>query len=162
MAILDPNQINNTYLEPILAHRFVLSIDGIPQALVKSVDGVGFDDGEVVIHHINTYYKTRAKRVWNDITVGLYNFVSPGTYGAIYEWSRLGYELATGRAGYFDFYAKDVTMQIIGPPGDIVAEWTFEKCYPKTFGAGTYDWASNEHTITNLVLANSGQELNFG
>lgn len=161
MAILDPNTINNTYLEPILAHRFVLYIDGIPTSLIKSIDGIGFDDGEVIVNHINTYYKTRAKRVFNDLTLGLYNFVSPGTYQSVFEWARLQYEPATGRAGYFDFYAKDVTMQIIGPPGDVVSEWLFEKCYVKTFGAGTYDWASNEHTITNLVLGNSSQELLF-
>jgi hypothetical protein len=162
MALLNPNEINNTYLEPVLGHRFIMYIEGIPTALIRSVDGIGYDDGEVTIDHINTYYKTRAKRRYNDITVGLYNFVAPGTYGAVYEWARLGYEPSTGRAGYFDFYAKDVTMKILGPLGDIVAEWTFEKCFPKSFSGGAYDYSNDDKVLTTLVLANSGQELNFG
>ena len=39
------------------------------------------------------------------------------------EWVRLHHESVTGRDGYSDFYKKDLTMNVLGPVGDIVSEW---------------------------------------
>ena len=110
MPILSTDDMLGTLFEPILQHRFVMSIDGIPSYLIKKISGIGFDDGEVIIDHINSYVKFRQKRRWNDITLSLYNPVSPSGAQTVMEWARLGYETVTGRAGYGDFYWKDITF----------------------------------------------------
>jgi len=69
MPILNTNDMLGTMFEPILQHRFLMSINGIPSFLIKKVDGIGFDDGEVTIDHINSYVKFRGKRKWNDLTL---------------------------------------------------------------------------------------------
>jgi len=85
MALLDPNEIDNQIFQPILQHNFIVYADGIPSYLIKKIGGIGFDDGEVIIDHINTYVKHRAKRRWNDITLSLYNPVAPSGAQAIME-----------------------------------------------------------------------------
>lgn len=162
MPLLDPNELDNTIFEPILQHRFIMYIDGIPSYIIKKVDGIGFDDGEVIIDHINTYFKTRAKRRWNDLNVSLFNPVTPSGAQAVMEWARLAYEVVTGRAGYADFYWKDLTFNVVSPVGEIVSEWVIKKAYIKNASNfGQFDWSEDAYTTIDLVLGNSGMILNF-
>lgn len=161
MPILDPNEINNTVAEPVLGHRFIMYIDGIPSYFIKAVNGIGFDDGEVIIDHINTYFKTRAKRRWNDINLSLYNFVAPSGAQLVMEWGRLGYEVVTGRAGYADFYWKDVRFNVLSPVGELVSEWIVQKAYIKNFNGGDYDYSNDAFVSLQLTLGCSGMVLNY-
>lgn len=162
MPILSTDQMLGTPFEPILQHRFIMSIDGIPAYLIKKISGIGFDDGEVIIDHINTYLKFRAKRRWNDITLSLYNPVTPSGAQAVMEWARLGYETVTGRAGYGDFYWKDITFNAIDPVGNTVNEWVIKKAFIKTVSNfGDWDWSAQEYTTIEMTLGNSGMILNY-
>ena len=162
MPILDTNEMLGQVFEPVLQHRFIMYIDGIPSYLIKSIDGIGFDEGEVTIDHINTYFKTRAKRRWNDINVVLYYAVAPSGAQAVMEWARLQYEFVTGRAGYADFYWKDVTFNVLDPVGSIISEWVIKKAFIKNIANfGTFDWSADEYVNIPLVLGNSGAILNY-
>jgi hypothetical protein len=57
------------------------------------------------------------------------------------EWVRLSHESVTGRDGYSDFYKKDVTVNILGPVGDIVEEWTLKGAWVQAanFGDMTFE-----------------------
>ena len=87
MALLDPNENRQPDFQPILQHNFIVYADGIPSYMTKKIGGMGFDDGEVIIDHINTYVKHRSKRRWNDITLSLYNPVAPSGAQALIEWA---------------------------------------------------------------------------
>ncbi len=43
------------------------------------------------------------------------------TKKSVMEWARLAYESVTGRAGYSDFYKKDITFNGLGPVGDVLS-----------------------------------------
>lgn len=162
MPILSTDQMLGTTFEPILQHRFIMSIDGIPSYLIKKISGIGFDDGEVIIDHINSYVKFRQKRRWNDITLSLYNPVSPSGAQTVMEWARLSYETVTGRAGYGDFYWKDITFNAIDPVGNTVNEWVIKKSFIKSVSNfGDWDWSASEYTTIEMVLGNSGMILNY-
>lgn len=161
MPILDPNELDNTIFEPILQHRFIMYIDGIPSYLIKKMAGLGFDDGEVIIDHINTYFKIRAKRRYNDINISLYNAVAPSGAQAVSEWARLGYEVLTGRAAYSDMYWKDVTFRVLDPISAVCGEWTIKRCYIKNALFGDWDWSADAYTTLDLTLANSAQIQNY-
>jgi hypothetical protein len=60
------------------------------------------------------------------------------------EWVRLHHESVTGRDGYSDFYKKDLTMNILGPVGDVVGEWIIKGAFVKSANFGDYDWSSGE------------------
>ena len=65
------------------------------------------------------------------------------------EWVRLSHESVTGRDGYSDFYKKDCNIQLLGPVGDIVEEWTLKGTWitSANFGALSFD-ASDPTDIT--------------
>ena len=162
MPILSTDQMLGTIFEPILQHRFIMSIDGIPSYLIKKINGIGFEDGEVIIDHINSYVKFRQKRRWNDISLSLYNPVSPSGAQTVMEWARLSHETVTGRSGYGDFYWKDITFNAIDPVGNTVNEWVIKKAFIKTVSNfGDWDWSASEYTTIEMVLGNSGMILNY-
>jgi hypothetical protein len=161
MAVIDANEIFFTAFEPQVQNRFIMYIDGIPSYLVKKASAPGFDAGEVVLDHINVQRKLKGKVKWNDITLALYNPITPSGAQAVMEWARLAHESVTGRDGYSDFYKKDITLNALGPVGDIVGEWILKGAYIKTATFGEYDWSSEAALELAVTLAVDYCVLNF-
>jgi len=161
MPVLDPNEIMFTAFEPKVANRFIMYIDGIPSYLVKSATSPSFTDGVIKLDHINSYRKIRGKREWQNMTLNLYDPITPSGAQAVMEWARLGYESVTGRAGYSDFYKKDVTLNILGPVGDIVGEWIIKGAFVQSSNFGQYNWSTEDAINVELVLAMDYCVLNF-
>ena len=162
MAVLDPNEIMFRAFEPKVQNRFIMYMDNIPSFMVKTVTAPSFEDGEVVLDHINSYRKIRGKRMWNDMDMTLYDPITPSGAQAVMEWVRLHHESVTGRDGYSDFYKKDVTINVLGPVGDVVSEWILKGSYIKDATFDGYDW-SDEGTAQgiSLTLAMDYCVLNF-
>jgi hypothetical protein len=161
MPVLDPNEIMFTAFEPKVANRFIMYIDGIPSYMVKSVTSPSFTDGVIKLDHINTYRKIRGKREWQNMTLSLYDPITPSGAQAVMEWARLGYESVTGRAGYSDFYKKDVTLNMLGPVGDIVGEWIIKGAFVQSSNFGAYNWSTDEAISVEMTLAMDYCVLNF-
>jgi hypothetical protein len=161
MAVLDSNEIMFRAFEPKVQNRFIMYMDNIPSFMVKTVAAPSFDDGEVILHHINSYRKIRGKRVWNDMDLTLYDPITPSGAQAVMEWARLSYESVTGRAGYSDFYKKDLTLNVLGPVGDIVSEWIIKGAYIKTMNQGAFDWSSPESVELSITVAMDYCVLNY-
>lgn len=161
MPTLDPNEIMFTAFEPKVTNRFIMYIDGIPSYMVKSVTSPSFTDGVIKLDHINTYRKIRGKREWQNMTLNLYDPITPSGAQAVMEWARLGYESVTGRAGYADFYKKDVTLNMLGPVGDIVGEWIIKGAFVVSSNFGAYNWSTDEAINVELALAMDYCVLNF-
>jgi len=161
MPVLDPNEIMFTAFEPKVANRFIMYIDGIPSYMVKSAASPSFTDGVIKLDHINSYRKIRGKREWQNMTLNLYDPITPSGAQAVMEWARLGYESVTGRAGYSDFYKKDVTLNILGPVGDIVGEWIIKGAFVQSSNFGQYNWSTEDAINVELVLAMDYCVLNF-
>jgi len=161
MPTLDPNEIMFTAFEPKVQNRFIMYIDGIPSYLVKSATSPSFTDNIIKLDHINTYRKLRGKREWQDMTLSLYDPITPSGAQAVMEWARLGYESVTGRAGYADFYKKDVTLNAVGPVGDIVGEWIIKGAFVQSSNFGQYDWSVDDAVDIELTLSMDYCVLNF-
>ena len=161
MPVLDPNEIMFTAFEPKVTNRFIMYIDGIPSYMVKSVASPSFTDGVIKLDHINTYRKIRGKREWQNMTLSLYDPITPSGAQAVMEWARLGYESVTGRAGYSDFYKKDVTLNMLGPVGDIVGEWIIKGAFVVSSNFGSYNWSTDEAINVEMQLAMDYCVLNF-
>jgi hypothetical protein len=151
MAVLDPNEIFFTAFEPKIPNRFIMYLDGFPSYIIKAVTAVGFDQGETVLNHINVYRKIKGKTRWNDITLQLFDPITPSGAQAVMEWVRLHHESVTGRDGYSDFYKKQIKIDILGPVGDIVSEWVIEGAFIKSATFGDYNWDTDNVAI-NLTV----------
>jgi hypothetical protein len=136
-------------------------IDGVPSYLVKSVASPAFDAGEIILDHINTYRKVKGKVRWQDMSMTLYDPVTPSGAQSIMEWARLAHESVTGRDGYSDFYKKDLVLNVLGPVGDVVSEWIIKGAYAKTANFGAYDWSNEAAVSIDLTIAMDYCVLNY-
>ena len=152
MAVLDPNEIFYTAYEPKQANRFILYMDGFPSYIIKQISSFAIENGEVVLQHINVDRKLKGKSKWGDVTLNLYDPVTPSGAQAVMEWVRLHHESVTGRDGYSDFYKRDLTLNVLGPVGDIVSEWVLKGAYIKTATFPEFNW-STENTPVELQMA---------
>ena len=82
----------------------------------------------------------------------LFDPITPSGAQACMEWVRLHHESVTGRDGYSDFYKKDLTINVLGPVGDVVSEWIIKGAMITEASFGDYNWdqenAAQEITMT--------------
>jgi hypothetical protein len=161
MAVLDPNEIFFTAFEPKVQNRFYMYIDGIPSYIIKKASSPQIQFTDVKLDHINIYRKLKGKGEWQDITLSLYDPVTPSGAQAVMEWVRLSHESVTGRDGYSDFYKKDLTFNTLGPVGDVVGEWIIKGAYVKSANFGEYDWSNDAYITIDMTIAMDYCILNF-
>ena len=162
MAVLDPNEIFYTAFEPKQANRFILYMDGMPSYIIKGVSAVTLTQGVVTLNHINVERKIKGKSVWNNVTMTLFDPITPSGAQATMEWVRLHHESVTGRDGYSDFYKKDLTINVLGPVGDIVSEWVLKGAFIVNSNFGEYSWDTVDTAIQlQLEVAIDYAVLNF-
>lgn len=147
--------------EPQLSHRFYMYIDGIPSYIIKAATKPSLQINPITIDHVNMKRKVQGKGEWQDITVTLYSPINPSGSQAAIEWIRLGYEWATGRTGYSDFYKKDLTLNAIGPVGDIVEEWILKGAWVSSANWGQFDWATDDLVNIELTITYDFALLSF-
>jgi len=153
MAVLSSNEMMFTAYEPKVPNRFMFYVDGIPSYIINKASSPSFDAGEITLEHINVYRKIKGKVRWGDVSLQLYDPITPSGTQAVMEWFRLSHESVTGRDGYSDFYKKDCTMAILGPVGDVVGEWILKGAFIKTSNFGEYDWSNGDSAIMlNVTL----------
>ena len=147
MAVLNPNEIFFTAFEPKQANRFIMYIDGIPAYEIKGVGAITVSQGTVPLNHINIQRFVKGKTTWGTIQFTLFDPITPSGAQAVMEWVRLHHESVTGRDGYSDFYKKDLTVNVLGPVGDIVSEWIIKGAFIKTANFGEYNWDTEAAAI---------------
>jgi len=161
MAILNPGEINVQAFEPKVQNRFLLLMEGIESFMVRAISTPEFTDEVITLHHINSYQKIRGKRDWADMTMTLYDPISPSGAQQVMDWARLSYESVTGRAGYQDFYKKQLTLQHLGPVGDIVGEWVIVGAFINNANFGDLDWSSSDQVDITLSISMDYCILNY-
>ena len=162
MAVIDPNEIFYTAFEPKQANRFILYMDGMPSYLIKQVSAVTLQQGVVTLNHINVERKVKGKSIWQNVTMTLFDPITPSGAQATMEWVRLHHESVTGRDGYSDFYKKDLTINVLGPVGDIVSEWILKGAFITNTNFGEYNWDTVDTAINlSIEVAIDYAVLNF-
>ena len=161
MAVINPNEIFYTAFEPKQANRFILYMDGIPSYLIKQVSAVTLQQGVVTLNHINVERKVKGKSTWQNVTMTLFDPITPSGAQATMEWVRLHHESVTGRDGYSDFYKKEITFNSLGPVGDKVEEWICKGAYITSAEFGSGDWTSSTPMEISLTIAMDYAILNY-
>jgi len=151
--LIDPTELMFTAFEPKVKNRFVFYVDGIPSYLVKKANRPKIVNNETEIKHINNSRFLKGRSNWDAITVELYDPIVPSGAQAVMEWVRLHHESVTGRNGYADFYKKDVTINVLGPVGDKVEEWSGKGAFitDADFGEMSWDEDGTPATITMTI-----------
>ena len=142
MAVLNPNEIFFTSFEPKQQNRFIFYVDGIPAYLIRTAARPKLATEALELQHMNVSRYVKGKTTWETIDLVLYDPIVPSGAQAVMEWVRLHHESVTGRDGYADFYKKDVTINVLGPVGDKVEEWTGKGAFITEADFGTLDWTA--------------------
>ena len=147
--LISANDIMFTPFEPKTQNRFVFNIDGIPAYTIKAANRPTITFEEVALSHMNVKRYIKGRGEWQTLDITLYDPIVPSAAQSVMEWVRLSHESVTGRDGYSDFYKKDCNIQLLGPVGDIVEEWTLKGAFitSANFGALSFD-ASDPTDIT--------------
>ena len=141
--LLTNNEIFYTSFEPKVANRFIMYIDGIPSFICKKCTRPKISGERKTIDYINLQRYYRGKSTWSAVTVELYDPIVPSGAQAVMEWIRLHHESVTGRDGYADFYKKDIVINVLGPVGDKVEQWTMKGAFiTGETGFGELDWTN--------------------
>ena len=107
---------------------------------------------EIALDHINVKRYVKGKGDWQNLNITLYDAIVPSGAQAVMEWVRLHKESVTGRDGYSDFYKKDITINVLGPVGDKVEEWTLKGAWIQDANFGDMAWETNEPMDITLTL----------
>ena len=142
MATLDPSEIMFTPFEPKTKNRFIMYIEGVPAYLIKAAARPQITFEEIALDHINVKRYVKGKGDWQTLNITLYDAIVPSGAQAVMEWVRLHKESVTGRDGYSDFYKKDITINVLGPVGDKVEEWTLKGTWIVNANFNDLDWSN--------------------
>ena len=150
--LLDPSEIMFTPFEPKTKNRYIMYIEGIPAYLIKTANRPSIAFETIELDHINVKRYLKGKGSWEELEVSLYDPIVPSGAQAVMEWVRLGHESVTGRDGYSDFYKKDITINVLGPVGDIVEKWTLYGTYIQDATFGDLAFSDSEPVEITLTL----------
>ena len=145
--LLNPNEAFGVLWEPKIQNRFIMYMDGIPSFIIKKTDRPKITQASKELDYINikTFYK--GKSVWQPMNMELYDPIVPSGAQSVIEWLRLHHESVTGRDGYMDMYKKDITVNVLGPVGDKVEEWSLRGCFITESNFGELDWSNDGDAI---------------
>ena len=162
MEVLASTEIFFTAFEPKQQNRFILYMDGMPTYMVRGLSSIGLTQNKITLNYINVLRNIKGKTVWDDVTLTLYDPITPSGAQAVMEWVRLGHESVTGRDGYSDFSKKDLTLNVLGPVGDVVSEWVLKGAIitAAQFGDFSYENIDTVQEIS-LTMAIDYAVLNF-
>ncbi len=150
--LLDPSEIMFTPFEPKTKNRYIMYLEGIPSYLIKTANRPSITFEEVELNHINVKRYVKGKGAWEPIEITLFDPVVPSGAQAVMEWVRLHKESVTGRDGYSDFYKKDITINMLGPVGDKVEEWTLKGAFIVSAAFNDLDWSVSDPAEITLSL----------
>ena len=151
-----------TAFEPKTVNRYVMYVEGVPAYLIKKAERPKLQQEKKKLDHINLQRYVKGKTIWGAMKLELYDPIVPSGAQAVMEWVRLSHESNTGRDGYADFYKKDLTIDVLGPVGDIVSEWVIKGAFIKGGNFGEYNWDTDAQAVNlSLTIGMDYCVLNF-
>ena len=147
--------------EPKTSNRFILFMDGLPTYTVRKCSRPSISQEPKQLPHINLIRFMKGRSVWAPIEMELYDPIVPSGAQAVMEWVRLHHESVTGRDGYADFYKKDLILNMLGPVGDKVEEWSIKGAQITAAKFGEADWATDEPIAIGLTIQPDYCILNY-
>lgn len=126
---LDVKDMLPSKFEPKRKTRWVLAIEGIDSFLCKSAARPQITTEEIEVPWINSRRYLAGNTKFNAINVVLHDPIAPSGAQQVMEWIRLHFESVSGRAGYADFYKRDIQLKLIDPIGTVVELWDIKGAF---------------------------------
>lgn len=145
------DMLPNKY-EPKRKFRWVFAIEGIDSFLMKSAARPSITTEEFAIPYINHTRYLAGKTTFEQISVTLYDPIAPSGAQQVMEWVRTHFESISGRAGYADFYKRDIQLKMLDPVGTVVELWDIKGAFIVSANFGELDYGTQDPTDIQLSL----------
>lgn len=135
---------------PMMKRHFIFAIEGIDAFLIKTAARPEISTEEVTINWINSTRYIAGKTTFGTLAVTLHDPIAPSGAQQVMEWVRLCFESVSGRAGYPDFYKRDVQLKMLDPVGTVIQLWDIKGAFVTTAGFGdlSYEGGSDMAEIS--------------
>jgi hypothetical protein len=127
---------------PLMKRSFVFAIEGIDAFLIKTAARPEITTEEITINWINSTRYVAGKTTFGTLAVTLHDPIAPSGAQQVMEWVRLCFESVSGRAGYPDFYKRDIQLKMLDPVGTVVQLWDIKGAFCTTAGFGDLSYDS--------------------
>lgn len=138
---LDVTSMLANQFEPKRKNRWIIAIEGVDAFLLKSTARPTATTEEVEIPWINATRYVAGKTKWNTLSITMHDPIAPSGAQQMTEWLRLVYDNVSGRAGYADFYKRNLQLKMLDPVGTVIELWDIVGVFPTeiNFGDLTYE-----------------------
>ena len=147
--------------EPKRNYRWVLALEGIDSFLVASTNRPQVNIGDKKIDFINSYRRIASKLEFQDLSIKLHDPIAPSGAQQVMEWIRTHYESVSGRAGYADFYKRDIQLKMLDPVGTVVELWDIKGAFLTSVNFNTLDYSGDEIMMIDLTIKFDNCVLQF-
>ena len=138
--------------EPKRKFRWVFAIEGIDSFLISKTSRPTFTIKEQEIKFINSIRYIAGRQTFETIDVELYDPIAPSGAQQVMEWIRTHYESVSGRAGYADFYKRDIQLKLLDPIGTVVEFWDIKGAFLTSIDFGGLDYGTDDATEISLSM----------
>jgi len=138
--------------EPKRQFRWVLAIEGIDAFLMKTASRPNISFEEMEIPYINHKRYIAGKGTFETLTVTLHDPIAPSGAQQVMEWIRTHFESVSGRAGYADFYKRDIQLKMLDPVGTVVELWDIKGAFLTAADFGGVDYGSSDPSEISLTI----------
>ena len=147
--------------EPKRNYRWVLAIEGIDSFLIAKANRTSITLTDKKIDFINSYRRVAGKLEFGDLSVTLHDPIAPSGAQQVMEWIRTHYESVSGRAGYADFYKRDIQLKMLDPIGTVIELWDVKGCLITNANFQSLDYGSDDIQMIDLTIKFDNCVLQF-
>jgi hypothetical protein len=138
--------------EPKRQFRWVLAVEGIDAFIVKTASRPNISIEEIEIPFMNHKRFIAGKASFETLSVTLHDPIAPSGAQQVMEWIRTHFESVSGRAGYADFYKRDIQLKMLDPIGTVVELWDIKGAFLTGADFGSLDYGSSEASEISLTI----------
>ncbi len=138
---LDVTSMLPNAFEPKKKNRWVLMIEGIDAYIIKTAARPTMTTDAIEVPFINSRRYVAGLTKFGTMAITLHDPIAPSGAQQVMEWVRLHFESVSGRAGYADFYKRDIQLKLLDPVGTVVELWDIKGALitEANFGELTYE-----------------------
>jgi len=147
--------------EPKRQFRWVLAIEGIDAFICKTASRPNVTIDEIEIPYINHRRYLAGKAAFETLSVTLHDPIAPSGAQQVMEWIRTHFESVSGRAGYADFYKRDIQLKMLDPVGTVVELWDVKGAFLTGADFGGLDYSSSDASEISLTIRYDNAVLQY-
>jgi hypothetical protein len=158
---LDVTSMLPNKFEPKQKRRWIMQIEGVDAFLLKTAQRPTIATEAIEIPFMNSRRYVAGPSKFNPISITLHDPIAPSGAQQVMEWIRTCYESVSGRAGYADFYKRDIALKLVDPVGTVVEFWDIIGAFILESNFGDLSYADGELNEISLSISIDNAVLQF-